>query len=232
MKKTLFLIVVIIPLFSFSQNKFEIAIKPQVNYYTFLNTNYYESPNYSGWYAYGTGLDFKFAISKNIKIGTGLNYSIKKLRLHDEPLPYADLVYYTANIDMKYKFIELPLFVEFNFFTEKRISPFISLGGMYQKLFVIQGHVANTNPPGDENDLYSIFFTGKIKGEALPFKRMLTGYTELGLKYNLKNRFYFGLSATYILSSFAQNSEQYYFTTYNLNLIFGIKLSRKAKEIN
>lgn len=191
MKTKLTILILLLSSFAIAQKKLTITTTGGTNY-MFIPDSLNTFDTKSGKFAYQSGVLFLYESVKHFKIGAGVQYTVlswKQIYPPDE-----GLTDFTVNVQYRYVFYEFPLYIQFEPFSEKKISPFIAAGAILTKPLASKGRLLGTDPAGNEQNYFAQMFNYTFYGEYVFFRNMYGFFINAGLNYNVFKSFYVGIN--------------------------------------
>ena len=191
MKTKLTILLVLATSVLFAQKKFTATLTGGANYMFIPDSvNLLNIKNEK--IAYQSGINFSFEFLKHLKIGTGISFATLSWRESYHPDP--GITDFTINVQYTYKFLEFPLYIQFEPFNEKKLSPFIRAGISVTEIKAKTGKLLGTDPAGNEQNYFAQMFNYTFKGEDAFLREMHNVFFTAGANINFYKSFYAGVN--------------------------------------
>lgn len=120
MKKLLIVLFIILPIISFSQEKFDLGVKTGINFTTLLGDGEFVSEGSGISYGYVAGLDYGYLISNNFSLRSGLEFKKSQIKNY-YPTSLVQVYVYSD-----FNYISIPL--KFRISTNGKTKMFFEVG--------------------------------------------------------------------------------------------------------
>ncbi len=191
MKTKLTILFVFAATILFAQKNFTATLTGGTNY-MFIPDSLNQNNLNSGEFAYQSGINFSFEFLKHLTIGTGISYTT--LSWSESYPPDSEIIDFTINVQYTYKFLEVPVYIQFEPFNEKKLSPFIRAGISVTEIKAKTGKLLGTDPAGNEQNYFAQMFNYTFKGEDTFLREMHNVFFTTGLNFNFYKSFYAGVN--------------------------------------
>jgi len=202
MKTKLIIIFLFLSSLTIAQKKFEVTAVGGTNY-MFIPDSLNPMKTKTGKFAYQTGLELSYRVFKNFRIGVGGIYSTMSFDEIFKKIPGDDIFNYDIYVNHKLKFTEFPLYIRYDIFMNRKLSPYVKFGYSFIKIKQLEDKLLKTDPAGHETEFWVQFYNFTFKNDMLfitdinaVFAGMgvdykLTEYLTAGIDLNAKRFFYY-----------------------------------------
>ena len=193
MKIKLTILFVFVATILFAQKKFTATLTGGTNY-MFIPDSVNPGNTISGKFAYQAGFELSYRIFKNFKIGISGIYSTMTSEEVIKKVPEDEIFNYDIYLKKTLKFTEFPImYLSYDFLRDKKIIPYIKLGGSFININELSEKVLKTDPAGHETDFRAQFYNFTFKNDMLYITDMNAVFAGIGADYKLYDSFSVGL---------------------------------------